>query len=277
MIHFILLTKSYSENDFRCWYLYHKKLFNAHFIIIDNESSIDIKNIIEHTDEYIKITGFPNQYALYNDILNNSDYFSNGDYVITIDDDEYLYYDGTQESFIKILNQSPTDVISIPQILISTHKLAKERVSTFPMPITHLYIREDYANVCKSIVRWNGCCIYNYNKSDKVGVFGHVPCINGNKMITSTPHINNNDVSFDTFENSAFAIIDYSSKLKLFHYHIKSEYDWNKKIQRGSAATIKPWYDSELHKNIFFENYNKICIDNMKLFSQVLNFKIKVL
>jgi hypothetical protein len=42
----------------------------------------------------------------------------------------------------------------------------------------------------------------------------------------------------------------------LYHYHIKSEEDWEKKINRGSAAVDHQWYDADVKQNKYFGDYN---------------------
>lgn len=247
MIRFILLTKPNSEYDFKYWLEYHKK-YSSQFIILNN-SDYNLQKYLNKDDILIKVNGFPDQYNLYNSILTFD--FNDGDYIITIDDDEYIYCNGDLESMLNTIEQ---DIIVLPQILMSTKEILQERDFSIPIYTTHCYRRNDYATTVKTILRYRKNIKYDYTIKDKVGVFGHVPGINGTlKAVTPKFH---NGVSIDNVNDSAFAIVDYTSDLRLYHYHIKSIQEWNLKIKRGSAASIIPWYKQEIKENIFVNNYN---------------------
>ncbi len=84
----LLLIKCRNPKDFIDWIEYHLKLKFNHIVVLDNESPFDIKSICEKYNlEYHYIEGFPNQYKLYNEYVNNSKSW----WVLPIDDDEYLY------------------------------------------------------------------------------------------------------------------------------------------------------------------------------------------
>ena len=99
MFHIVCLTKSYNWEDLYTWFNYHDKM--GYFIhLIDNESISEISNkiktkIINTGHTYEKLTGWANQWQLFNDILNNNKYNINtGDFISFIDDDEYIWYKG---------------------------------------------------------------------------------------------------------------------------------------------------------------------------------------
>lgn len=88
----VLLTKSYNLQDFKDWCHWHLNIIGFdHIHVFDNESSVDIKSICDtygNKISYEKIIGWPNQYELYNRYINNE---SKAWWVLTIDDDEFLY------------------------------------------------------------------------------------------------------------------------------------------------------------------------------------------
>lgn len=87
----ILLTKSYNLQDFKDWLHWHLDVIGFdHCLVLDNESSVDIKSVCDSYGDkvsYKLITGWVNQYKLYNKYVNESKAW----WVLPIDDDEYLY------------------------------------------------------------------------------------------------------------------------------------------------------------------------------------------
>lgn len=88
----VLLTKSYSLQDFKDWLHWHIDVLNFHHAkIFDNKSPANIKSICDSygdrvSYEYIEDTR--GQYPLYDDYINNH---SRAWWILPIDDDEYLY------------------------------------------------------------------------------------------------------------------------------------------------------------------------------------------
>jgi len=86
----LLLIKANNEKDFKDWIHWHLDTLKfEHLVVFDNESSINVKNICDndYRIEYHYISGFPDQYKIYNQYVNNE---SNALWVFPIDDDEYL-------------------------------------------------------------------------------------------------------------------------------------------------------------------------------------------
>ena len=262
MFHIVCLTKSYNWNDLYTWFSYHDKI-DCYIHLIDNESNSEIsdkiKNEIANTRHtYEKLNGCANQWQLFNDILNNNKYNINtGDFITFIDDDEYIWYKSdneTIEEYIdKQLNESDYNSFLIPQILMSTHELINDRTENYVY--THLYRRDDFATQGKAVIKYDSK--YKYDFLIKSGEeLGHVPVIfNSYKNIEKKRYsvVNNSGIS-----NTTYGIIDYSANLRLYHYHIKSIADWNKKIQRGSAALTYQWYNADIRKNKYYDEYNVI-------------------
>lgn len=263
MFHIVCLTKSYDWNDLYTWFKYHDKMgYCIH--LIDNESNSDISNKIineinksRHT--YELLNGWANQWELFNNILNNNKYnLKENDFITFIDDDEYLWYKPVKykniEDYINTqLMEFKYNSFLVPQILMSTHELIKERTENYIY--SHLYRRNDFATQGKSIIKYSSK--YKYDFLIKSGEeFGHVPVIyNSSENIDKKRYsvVNNSGIS-----NTTYGITDYCSDLRLYHYHIKSIYDWDKKIKRGSAALNYQWYNSDITKNKYYDKYDII-------------------
>lgn len=262
MFHIVCLTKSYNWTDLYTWFKYHDKM-GYYIHLIDNESNSDIsakiKNEINGSrHSYELLIGWANQWELFNSILNNNKYNLNeNDFITFIDDDEYLWYKSNnepiEEYIDKQLNESEYNSFLVPQILMSTHELINDRTENYVY--THLYRRDDFATQGKSIIKYDPK--YKYDFLIKSGEeFGHVPVIfNSTKNIDKKRYsvVNNSGIS-----NTTYGIIDYCADLRLYHYHIKSIYDWDKKIKRGSAALNYQWYNSDITKNNYYGKYNTI-------------------
>ena len=91
----ICLTKAYNLGDFDTWLSYHLCYIDR-IIILDNESEVDVKSACEGRPgvEYHLIKGWPDQWHLFNDILNQKTdiKFEKDEIVAFLDDDEYLLY-----------------------------------------------------------------------------------------------------------------------------------------------------------------------------------------
>ena len=260
MFHIVCLTKSYNWDDLYTWFKYHD-IMGYYIHLIDNDSdseiSFKIKNIIINTRHtYEKIEGWPNQWQLFNNILNNNKYdINNNDFITFIDDDEYIWYKSDNEKIEQYINKQLSSFnynsFLVPEILMSTHELINNRTKNYIY--THLYRRNDFATQGKAIIKYN--TKYEYDFSIKSGdELGHVPVIyssteNLDKKRYSI--VNNSGIS-----NTTYGITAYSSNLRFYHYHIKSLIDWDKKIKRGSAALNYQWYNADITKNKYYNKYD---------------------
>ena len=170
MFHIVCLTKSYDWNDLYTWFKYYDKMgYCIH--LIDNESNSDISNKIineinksRHT--YELLNGWANQWELFNNILNNNKYnLKENDFITFIDDDEYLWYKPVKykniEDYINAqLMEFKYNSFLVPQILMSTHELIKERTENYIY--SHLYRRNDFATQGKSIIKYNSKYKYDF-------------------------------------------------------------------------------------------------------------------
>lgn len=252
MTHLIVLTKTYNIADFKSWLLYHAKLVDKIYVL-DNDSSVDINNVVATVNnaKYLQIKGWPDQYGIYDKILNENTFgFKDDDFILFIDDDEYIYFDinkfNNLTDAIKFYFKD-LDSLLVPQILMSTKRLMTSRSEILPLFAT--YRRNDFSTQGKAIVRYNSTAKYQFKHS--LVEQGHVPKINGirlSEVVSDNPGHN--------LSKTTYGITGYDCGLRLYHYHIKSMEDWQHKFNRGSAAKKKQWYDENITKNKNFGDYD---------------------
>lgn len=276
MKHIVCLTKTHNENDFRVWYRYHHA-FGYKIHIIDNESPAAIQGFIQEGDTYEKLEGWPNQWQLCSDILNENRYdFKKGDLVAFIDDDEFLWYyldywklveqhdpkfKGKEyESFETYVTKQMGrqtlmglgGCVLVPQTLMSTHELKEDRPNGLSYVDMSIYRRDDRTSQGKAIVMYDPR--FKYDFTVRTGKeYGHVPVISKNDPSKETRFSVVNGVGLS---QSTYGDTDYTACLRLYHYHIKTEWDWNVKYQRGSAAVDHQWYAQDICANKNFGGYD---------------------
>ena len=273
MKHIVCLTKSYELMDFDLWFKYHYTM--GYFIhIIDNESSVDIlSNILKYNQNnckpnftYEQLKGFPDQWNLFSKILNENSYnFQDGDFVAFIDDDEYLWYyldyykqieNGLEkykgkiyepmESYLdKQLNEFNVECILVPQVLMSTREILQDRFTN--LINGNQWSRDDKSSQGKCIIKYHKGNVYDFAK-DNIEK-GHIPYINGVRKSV----VNGIGISTTTYGE-----VDRSACLRLYHYHLKSINDWNKKWNRGSAALPRQWYNKDIKQNMYYDGYTRL-------------------
>lgn len=253
MIHLVCLTKPYNELDFKIWYKWHRTLGIDKIHIFHNDSDLQIEKLILHPDTFHNIKGWPNQWQLYNDILNNNEFgFKNEDIVIFLDDDEFLWIDTVEPIDSIILKQfRMLDCVLVTQILMSTKEITEQRSKNL---IEHsIYRRNDLSNQGKCILLYNENNEYDFTKEEN-NERGHVPFINGMRY---------SDVVGSDCSKTTYGLVSYNAPLRLYHYHIKSLDDWKHKLERGSAANTFQIYDSDITKNKWFGGYDVIDLTMM--------------
>ena len=284
--HVVCLTKAYNWGDTLTWLRYYDQLgYTIH--LIDNESEFDastwFKDRPQHT--YEKIEGWPDQWRLFSNILTENKYgFNKGDLVAFIDDDEYLwyyldywkmveskdpqyknkYYEPMEDYLVKQMKKQ-TDMgvpgcVLVPQILMSSSELMKGRDESSYID-SNYYRRTDTSSQGKAIVLYDP--EYTYDFTIKVGEeCGHVPVIYKESFDPSVyadtvEHAKRLSlVNGEGISETTYGDVDYNACLRLYHYHIKSENDWHKKINRGSSAVDHQWYASDVRANKYFGGYN---------------------
>ena len=305
-LHFVLLTKAYDEPDIKYWLQYHSKRFDgARFTIVDNDSIVDVKKIADEilgNYHYIRLNGFPNQRKLYADLMNGAygKIFRENEAVAFFDDDEYFYLrdpndDKNELDYRQVLHDAfgmhfePEDSINIefdfetlviPHINMSTRDILIDRNPSCPLAMTHTERRNDTESTVKCIVRFSEYNEYEWKIQPGIDEAGHVPFVNGERkaaMFTAwvDRETKGHPLKTLTFPigNTSFGTIDYKSNVRLYHYHIKSQWDWDEKIKRGSCACLTPWYSPKLEENCFYGGYEFFDFDMQDEFLRYCEWK----
>ena len=253
-LHIICLTKSYNKLDFEYWYRYYRS-YNAIIHIINNDSCVDIKPLITgEKDTYEEINGWPDQWNLFDRILNDNVYnFKNGDYVIFADDDEYFWFrHGWHTDIGNEFNITPLNVICVPQIYMSSMHLEEQRSA--PYVLANYYRRNDFSSQGKSIIYYDSNLKYSFDRPNKEK--GHIPTVkySDSKDWLRMAKVVGSDVTKD----STYGITAYDADIRLYHYHLKSMDDWQKKWKRGSAACTTHPYMEDIKKNPGYDGYSTL-------------------
>ena len=251
----ICLTKAYNLGDFDTWLSYHLYCIDR-IIILDNESEVDVRSVCEGRPgvEYHCIKGWPDQWHLFNDILNQKTdiKFEKDEIVTFLDDDEYLLYytnDNTiidpHLTFMERMEQEKVkmrqaieeqfrmlDCMLLPEILMAPMHCPKSRVHVVPLNAQYAVLQKSSQG--KAFIRWQPDTEYDFCKKSQE--IGHVPWINGIRM---------SDVAGSGVSKTTYGLQpipwyrdgEKDCRIFLLHYHIKSIADWKKKIERGSAAS----------------------------------------
>lgn len=248
MIHLICLTKPYDVEDFRLWYRWHKAIGIDRIHVFDNGGDFSVEKFVESPDTYQRIQGWPDQWNLQNKILNfNLFGMANEDIVLFLDDDEYLWYDMCSPLDARLLQQFVMlDCVLIPQILMSTKKLAKHRDKN--VLVNSIYRRSDTSNQGKCVLLYNCRNEYDFSKEEQ-NEKGHVPFINGMRY---------SDVVGSGCSKTTYGLVNYDAPVRLYHYHLKSLEDWERKIARGSAANEVQFYDADVTKDRWYGGYDVV-------------------
>lgn len=253
MIHLVCLTKPYNELDFKIWYNWHKLIGIDKIHIVHNDSDLRIDRFVNSPDSYQYIKGWPNQWQLFNDILNQNKFgFKNEDIVLFLDDDEFLWFDQKEPLDAVLMKQfRMLDCVLVPQILMSTKYLSEQRSNNL---IEHsIYRRNDLSNQGKCILLYNERNEYDFTKEEH-NERGHIPFINGLRY---------SDVVGSDCSKTTYGLVGYNAPVRLYHYHIKSMDDWKHKMERGSAANETQFYDEDITKNKWYGGYEVIDLTMM--------------
>lgn len=298
----ICLTKAYNLGDFDTWLSYHLSCIDR-IIILDNESEVDVKSVCEGRPgvEYHFIKGWPDQWHLFNDILNQKTdiKFQKDEIVAFLDDDEYLLYHTNNItiidpslSFVERLNKEKEkmrdaileqfnmlDCMLLPEILMAPQHCPEGRAHVVPLNAQYAVLQKSSQG--KAFIRWQPDTEYDFCKEGPE--IGHVPWINGIRM---------SDVAGSGVSKTTYGLqpipcpfkdhkgSEKGCRIFLLHYHIKSIADWKKKIERGSAASKNEpghngGYDDDIKKDPKY-HWNKPWFSKTTDFMFMPNLHIKI-
>ena len=255
----VLLTKSYNLQDFKDWLHWHLDIIGFdHAHIFDNESLVDIKSVCDSYGDsvsYEKITGWPNQYALYNRYINNE---SKAWWVLPIDDDEFLYVGDKFENNVNVL------IMKLYEKDKSICKLSIGWRNMFPLEFT-----EDRGNkslienatgwsneVCSKIYpiwRQDNRWVKTFTKTIAKWYWG-IPYNGGHNPTIGKERVNSKTIDERVLTGDFVLPPCNNNDLFLAHFQYKSNKEWIMKCtQRKSAANKtfnknKPIVYKELYK-----------------------------
>lgn len=243
----ILLTKNYQEDELKCWLDWHLNIINVNKItIFDNESEIDIRSLCHAYGDrvsYNYISGWPNQYKLYNDYINTS----KSDWILPIDDDEYLYigkeYSNDCNTFIKsFYSKYHKNKCYIMWLNLFSKEYQKEKSDLFIN--THTFYSYEACNNMSTVWKQDngyGKCFfrnqdglkYEYRLFGRRWV-GHSPkCLNGDDDLLTSNGIKREEDRVVNLNE----IVDPSCFIA--HYQFKNKRDWEIKCNRTRISTQK--------------------------------------
>lgn len=232
----VLLTKSYNLQDFKDWLHWHLDIirFN-HVHIFDNESSVDIKTVCDSYGDkvsYEKITGWPNQYALYNRYINNE---SKAWWVLPIDDDEYLW----MKNFTDVNDM----IMFYQEKWKDMTKLSIRWKNMFPDNVENVREEQSLMDFCKNSNEQWASCMDGGNLPVKTFV-KTIKKLDYSLPANETHNPINGDLSYmcngiklkgNWFKCGPFTDDD----LKILHYQFKSKKEWIIKCNRNNDAGVK--------------------------------------
>lgn len=259
----VLLTKSYNLQDFKDWLFWHLDVVGfecAH--IFDNESSVDIKSVCDSYGDrvtYEKVSGWANQYNLYNTYVNHS---SRAWWVLPIDDDEFLYVSSKYGHNVNIL------MLWVSNNKVTTDKLCIGWRNLFPIVFT-----ESRLDPCliKNSIGWSNEAseiwqagnrpvktfvklVNTYEWSDRLGHYTHDPLVNG-KILEGTT-LDGGVVKSGWQLNPTKDCSD----VMLYHYQFKCNKEWlfkcKNRLSPGSHSFYKnyPLKYKELYSYTLLED-----------------------
>jgi hypothetical protein len=239
----ICLTKYTNEVDMREWLEWHlNKCHFNHIHIMDNESNYDLKSLCEEYKDrvsYELVTGVPRQFILYDDYVNNR---SMADWIVPIDDDEYLELSSEFNSINDALNYYENKFPNLQMLAVRWKHLFPQKFhSERNCPVLEYCTKEHltlassfhiYGDLgVKTIVKRTGKI--HYQERNEMLNRGHVPIhekTNGAIAFNGSLIIKN---SFDTLP-----IDTTDEKIRLIHCRYKGYTDYKTKYIDNTVVKI---------------------------------------
>ena len=222
-----------NEPDIREWIEYHKLIGFDRFYLYDNESTDNSREILEpYIDEgtviYHYLPGRCMQVPAYRDAILR--YKRNTKWMAIIDLDEYIcpVEKDNIKDFLK-------DYEHEPAVGINWMKFDSNGYKTRPQKL----VIEAYTRINKDINYWDNHHIKSIVKPKEV-LYMRNPhyCFYRNNQVCVDENYNpiGNPMAYNSDAN-AFTSFCSTTKIKLNHYHTKSEEDYKRKIELGFADT----------------------------------------
>lgn len=278
----ILITNSTNINDINVWLSWHINIVKfEHVILIENNNSSYLKQCTDKFNgivDYYLIPGILSQSELYTKYVNNS----NAQWVLPIDDDEYLYisdkFDNNINTYIKYLNQKVNSykysfnwhmMFSKYPTYDRNEPIIKHNTELFIAPIDPMV---ECINLCKTIVNTDIPHLYvsdnnnhinieynvkicpetNYirmNKYDSTGtVHNPISIINNNLVLTYNEETN--QYYGGLFNNY---MLDINANAYLYHYKYRTKQEWETKCQKFKYVDLSTTHVNTNYKNDIFE------------------------
>lgn len=255
----VLLTKSYNLQDFKDWLHWHLDIIGFDCChIFDNESWVDIKSICDSYGDrvtYELITGWPNQYTLYNKYINNK---SSAWWVLPIDDDEFLYIG---DKFHNNVNEM---ILTLQDKWPDIKKFSIGWRNMFPLEYTEKRTKSLIENatgwsdfVCKQLYpiwRQDNRWVKTFVKTTATWYWGmphnggHNPTYNCTNNNVGSYLINGKKI-YDDWINPPCACDD----LFIAHFQYKSNIEWIMKCRERKSAANKTFNKNKpkIYKTIY--------------------------
>jgi len=230
----ICLTKYTNEVDMREWLEWHlNRCHFNHIHIMDNESNYDLKSLCEEYKDKVSyefVTGIPRQFVLYDNYINNS---STADWVIPIDDDEYLEFSNEFNSVNEVLNYYENKFPNLQMLAVRwKHLFPKIFHSERIGPVleycteTNLTIASCFHNYgdrgIKTFVKRTGKV--HYQERSEIVERGHVPL---HEKTTGAIGFDGTIITKNCFDKIPDDITD--EKIRLIHCRYKGYSDYKSK------------------------------------------------
>ena len=268
----VLLTKSYNLQDFKDWLKWHLDIVHFdHIVVFDNESNVDIKSICDSDNriEYHFVEGWPNQYRIYNNYINNE---SESLWVLPIDDDEFLYvsekFNNDINIVLKYLEKIDSDLckISIGWKNLFPKTYVENRLNK------HLILNSTVFSDRASDIWQSGNrpvktfvkTVKTFEWTDRIGHSTHDPLVNGKYKPAKT--IDNKDVE----NGHQFTPTSINADMILFHFQFKCNKEWEFKCKNRKSPGSKIFFKD--YPSFYKELYDKRnCLTNCDLLINLWN------
>lgn len=249
----MLLTKSLYADELFCWLEWHLNIIHVdHIVLLDNESPIDIKSILSRFSkdkiEYHLIEGWSDQKELYTHYLRQSE----SQWVIPLDDDEYLYLGDKYNKDIKTFITTLMDTYHRNMYYILwTNLLSETKLQKHEDLYINTHIFYTFEGCRKMYGDWSrdngwGKCLVNTDLEYTYGTGRestcHIPlCINRYSPVVLVNGVRTNLVNPLSIQKEHLYYrkdeIDLNKDCFIAHYHYKTKEDWVIKCDRGSVLS----------------------------------------